>query len=164
MLGSEIDQEGDLQDLLDYNIYRRKQDQNDLKCFHLGIYGTINGYHYFRKKPNQNQPLYCVREPQNPYDKKAIKVLVPHHDNTSRNNAKEHQHTVGRVSRKLTNVIADLLDSGEITHLTVFFKGTMHHGMSTDFGEGPKLECIYFLEFQKSCTRFDALVKLKSSF
>ena len=72
--------EFDFEDVTDYNIYRMKKNNSYSQQYYLGIYGTINGYHHFRTKPSDERfckPLSCVREPDNLYDKNAIKVVSP---------------------------------------------------------------------------------------
>ena len=115
-LASEVD-EGDLEDVVKYNKYRMSKNWHR-DSYYLGLYATINGYHKFRIKPNENSPLQCVREPENPYDVNAIKIV-----DTS-------EGTVGRMPRSFCSMISRYIDSGEIVHATAFYKGNMSHGVS----------------------------------
>ena len=51
---------------------------------------------------------------------------------------------VGRIPLKLAKIFSNFLDDGNLKHLTAFYKVTISHGMSIDFGAGPKLNCLLF--------------------
>ena len=57
---------------------------------------TITGYHKFRVKPKENEPVVFQREPENPYDPWAILVKL------------KDGRTIGRVPANLCRVLIKL--------------------------------------------------------
>ena len=41
----------------------------------IRIYGVVKGYHAYRVKPRVGEVLVCKMEPENTYDKKAVRVV-----------------------------------------------------------------------------------------
>eukprot|EP00111_Clytia_hemisphaerica_P000899 TCONS_00002633-protein len=71
-LTSEVFQEADLEDIVQHNRFRF--DNNLRKKPFLGFYSTVNGYHHFHVRPYSCR-MTCMREPENNYDPKVIKIL-----------------------------------------------------------------------------------------
>ena len=143
LLTSEVDS-GDLDDIVRYNKYRIEHKWHHNHVY-LGLYATINGCHHFRIKPSEEILLKCYREPENKYDKNAIRIV------------ESNGITVGRMPRKCCEIVSPYIDGNDIILTSVFYKGKMSHGNSEDFGLGPKLVCVYFLEFKDSLKRDESM-------
>ena len=138
VLTSEVSN-GELEDLVQYNLYRKTNKLN--RFFYLGLYATINGYHHFKVKPEPKNVMHCIRVPDNKYDGNAIKVVLPSNDND--------EVIVGRVPKIVCEIATTYIDNGDLVSSKALYLGEMSHGASTDFGLGPKLNCIYFFEFKQ---------------
>ena len=150
ILTSEVEKEVDLEDIVRYNSMRRER-INRGNCY-LAVYSTINGYHHFKIKPTLGISMTCEREPENPHDNKAIKVILP---------TQASPCVVGRMPKNVCQVVSNFMDGKEILHTTVFRLDKMHHGPSEDFGQGPKLVAVYFFEFLDPLKRNALAVQLK---
>ena len=126
----------------------------------FSICATINGYHHYKVRPliGFEMILQCIREPENRYDGNAIQVRVPVlrelrdvSDVVVRSFGGNQQtvkdiagKTAGRVPAVLAGTLAPFLDNGDLKKISCIYTGTLRHGSSL-IGEGPKLNCIYFV-------------------
>ena len=124
----------------------------------LAISATINGYHNYRIRPLVGFQiiLNCIREPNNPHDTNAVKVVVPvmrqlreFSDLVIRENPRQTVEdiagkTVGRVPAVVSATLSPNIDAKIVTRVYCVYVGSMRHGNSA-LGDGPKLNCIYFV-------------------
>ncbi|KAH3751713.1 hypothetical protein DPMN_005109 [Dreissena polymorpha] len=78
-----------------------------------------------------------MRETTNAYDQYAVLV----YDTTNGQN-------VGRIPLGLSSVISNAITERSLARSTVFSMGTLRHD-GPQRGGGPKIECVYLLEFNE---------------
>lgn len=74
---------------------------------------AVRGYHYYRRywEPKENEKLDCSNEPDNPFDRFAIKTVT------------ENGDIVGHLPKEISRVTKYLLDRG----ITMSCKLTSDH-------------------------------------
>ena len=78
-------------------------DGDDVELDYLGTFtGQIVGIQYYQGTVNQNEMVVLVREPDNPYDRWAVRV-----DNV-------RGEKVGHLPRTLVMHLAPLMDQGKL--------------------------------------------------
>ena len=145
----------------EYEEIRRAQAWNRENTCTQIIIGKICGYHHFRIRPlaSSSMLMELVREPTNPYDRHAVKVITPSIENISREILNDETRpyprrqtvrdilnkTVGRVPGKYSRILSTGLESGKIVRAHAVFTGNITND-GRNIGGGPKLSCIYFLD------------------
>ena len=126
--------------------------------YQLIVFNNIVGYHHFYVRPlvGTKMILNLVREPENPYEKGAIKVVIPDlndlpfdiRDDETRPLPRLQMvrdiagETVGRVPGKISKTISKHIDNLNIIHAHAVYTGNITHSPRY----GPKLGCAYLLE------------------
>ena len=153
-ISSEVARPNDdhVKDILQYNEYRNTSRWNRRPYhYYVGLHAPANGWHAFRRHPTVGDPLSCVREPRNIHDRNAVKVYWG-------------RKAVGMIPKGVAKFVAEHMDRGYIKHVTAFHTGHMNHANTIDFGQGPKLLCNYFFEFEDVSKRNKLLNELLNEF
>ncbi|XP_062576728.1 uncharacterized protein LOC134238617 [Saccostrea cucullata] len=120
----------------------------------LVFISTVNGYHHFRTVPQigENYPMSCVPEPGNRFDQFACLVKGPGEDNST---------TYGRVPKNICNVISlGLGRHNALLRASCFYMGHMVHD-GQRVGGGPKLVCMYVLEYKDNVDVYEVANHLR---
>ena len=96
------------------------------------IQSTINGYHAYKVKPPIEVLLPCTREPDNPYDEKA--VVCKGLDG----------EVIGHVPKELASLFSYFLDESKADRIVALYTGRMANEGAVARG-GVKLGCIYMI-------------------
>ena len=112
------------------------------------MFHGIKGCHHFRILPltGSRMKMLCIREPQNVYDRYAVKIAIPPRqelspdilDKETRGEPRRQLardiagKTVGRVPRYISQIISEGIRTGQIRRSQVIFTGIIKH-------EGPVL-------------------------
>lgn len=112
--------------------------------------------------------LKLQREPANPYDPNAIKVVAPDADQMTslledftRDHHPKQQvkevvgQTIGRVPKGVNDVIASGIDSGWVTRAVCFHVGGFRHNK-----RGPQLKCCYVVYVDQSIKPITQIVQM----
>ena len=125
------------------------------------LFDHVSGYHHFHNRPlvGAEMLLSLIREPNNRYDRHAVKVVAPPIDQIRpafRNaitRERDGQRVgdvagkcIGRVPAHLSKLISNGLLSGDIDKCEVIFTGKIIHD------GGPKLSMAYFITFHEETT------------
>lgn len=141
------------------------------------VFDKITGYHFFRNMPliGALMPLYLVREPDNRYDRHALKVLAVSLNEidrelwdleTGRKIVREVAgKCIGRVPAYMSQIFSHGIETGNIQTIDAFYTGHLIQDGPVA-GGGPKLSCVYFLQTrsEEACNEIvDALLDLPSA-
>ena len=129
------------------------------------IFSKISGYHHFHKRPltGCRMLMDLIREPENPYDRYAVRVRAPQLNaisqtlwDTETKPMPKRQTVrdvagrwVGRVPLALTKIISSGIESQKIVHAhAICTDVVLQEGC--DISGGPKLSSAYFLEIRNN--------------
>lgn len=131
----------------------------------LAVFHCIKGYHHFRTRPLKGigMLMRCVREPENIYDRYAVKVVIPTIDdlpnhilNVETRALPRRQtvrdiagKTVGRLPADIAQVVSEGIRTEKIKRANAIYTGVMEHGGPVP-GGGVMLKCAYLFELSNS--------------
>ena len=132
----------------EYDQFRFEKGWHNENTTPLTVFHGIKGYHHFRIRPltGSRMKMLCIREPQNVYDRYAVKIVIPLRqelspdildEETSGEPRRQLVHdiagkTVGCVPRDISQIISEGIRTGQIRRSQVIFTGIVKH-------EGPVL-------------------------
>ena len=147
--------------LSDYEAIRRNRGWESDETRIVKVIGKIVGYRHFQIRPlvRAQMLLQLFREPENQYDRFAVKVVSPAIANISQElldvETRPHPRkqvvrdilnkTIGRVPGKYCKIISNGLQNGKIVRAHAVFMGNItNYGAVA--GGGPQLWCLYLLD------------------
>ena len=90
----------------EYDQFRIEKEWHNENTTPLTVFHGMKGYHHFRIRPltGSRMKMLCIREPQNVYDRYAVKIVIPPRQELSPNILDEE--TRGEPRRQLVRDIA----------------------------------------------------------
>ena len=127
----------------EYDQFRIEKGWHNENTTPLTVFHGIKGYHHFRIRPltGSRMKMLRIREPQNVYDRYALKIVIPPRQELSPDILDEETRgeprrqlvrdiagkTVGRVLRDISQIISEGIRTGQIRKSQVIFTGIIKH-------------------------------------